>query len=244
MSSIDANSLERMVPEQVAQGDVTGSASLALHLERYQFAAQWLQPGRVLDIACGVGYGTRLLRDSRPAITEAVGVDICAEVVAYARHRYQTAGMSFFVDEAVGFTPEQRFENVVSLETIEHLPDPNAYLEHVVRRLVLPGGILVASVPTTPTTDVNPFHLHDFTQRSFRKMFARHGFTELGRLLQVQRFKVLRLLKKEEARARDLRSNLLAYYVTHPLQMFRRACATLRYGFRNHYFTVALRAPK
>jgi len=243
MSLIDPYSLERMIPELVTEGDVTGSASLALHLERYQFAAQWLRPGRVLDMACGVGYGTPLLMQSKAGITEALGVDICPEVIDYAREHYQAEGITFLTGEALTFKPERKFENVVSLETIEHLPDPAAYLWHVLENLIVPGGVMVASVPTTPTTDVNLFHLHDFSERSFRRMFRKHGFTELGHLLQIQPFKVLRLLKKEEARVRDLRSNLLAYYLTHPMQMLRRAGATLRYGFSNHYLTVALRAP-
>ncbi len=243
MPVVDANSLERMVPELVVEGDVTGSASLALHLERYQFASRWLRPGRVLDMACGVGYGTPVLKKS-PAVTEAVGIDITPDAIDYAREHYQAEGISFCTGDATAFNPEQKFENVVSLETIEHLPDPDAYFAHIARRVIVPGGIMVASVPATFTTDVNTFHLHDFTQRSFRRMFARHGFIEMDYLLQIQHFKVLKLLKKEEARARDLRNNLFSYYFTHPLQMLRRAGATLRYGFSNRYFTVALRAPE
>ncbi len=243
MAFLDANSLERLVPKLVTEGDVTGSVSLALHLERYQFASQWLRPGRVLDLACGVGYGTALLKHSKADIAEAVVVDISPEVIDYAREHYPGDGITFLSGEALSYKPDRRFENVVSLETIEHLPDPNAFLQRVLGDLLVPGGIMVASVPTTPTTDVNLYHLHDFTQRSFRSMFGQHGFTEVGHLLQIQRFKLLPLLLKEETRARDLRGNLLGYYLTHPVQMIRRAGATLRYGFSNHYFTVALQAP-
>ena len=60
---LDATSLERLVPDELRSGDVTGEEALRISLERYGFAAQHARPGRLLDLACGVGYGTRFLTD-------------------------------------------------------------------------------------------------------------------------------------------------------------------------------------
>ena len=57
----NASGLERLVPEYVQTGEVTGSETLKLHLARYKFAASYVRPGRLLDIACGSGYGTKML---------------------------------------------------------------------------------------------------------------------------------------------------------------------------------------
>ena len=63
----DGDTLERLVPDHIEAGE--GEETLQLHLARYEFAAAHLRPGRVLDIACGVGYVTRLLADRSPRET-------------------------------------------------------------------------------------------------------------------------------------------------------------------------------
>ena len=62
---LDAESLERIVPDELRAGERTGEETLRLSLERYEFAARVLRPGRVLDLACGVGYGTRPIVSGR-----------------------------------------------------------------------------------------------------------------------------------------------------------------------------------
>ena len=64
------DSLERLVPEQLKPHEVTGQLTLQLHMERYEFAATQSQPGRILDIACGVGYGTEILFQGNSQNTE------------------------------------------------------------------------------------------------------------------------------------------------------------------------------
>ena len=67
--SDEASTIERIVPDAVSPGDATGQATLELHLRRYKFAATQLRPGRLLDIACGVGYGTRLMAVKGSGVT-------------------------------------------------------------------------------------------------------------------------------------------------------------------------------
>ena len=240
---IDADSLERLVPEFVHSQDTTGTETLALHLERYEFACRYARPGRLLDIACGVGYGTRLLIDQCPGVTEAVGVDLSSEAITYAKQHYQREGLRFVVDDAMRFSDPERFNAIVSLETIEHLPDPESFVGDLVDRLTRPQGVIIASVPTTPSVDANPHHLHDFTERSFRRMFENCGLMELGCLHQVQPFKLMPLITQKESRARDLRTDLPVYYMTHPLSLLRRILSILTYGFANRYITIAWQVP-
>ena len=232
--------IERLIPGDITPDDVTGQATLQLHVERYEFAARYINRGRLLDIACGVGYGTSLLAQRVPDLEEAWGVDIDPEAVDYARQHFASERTRFFRHDAMTFADGTGFDAVVSVETLEHVPDPGQ-LVHQLLGLLRPGGVFVASVPTTPSTDVNPYHRTDFTEATFRKLVQREGLTELGHLRQVQPYPLLRVLRRTEPRMQDMRSNLAAYYLRHPSALGRRLLATLRYGFTNRYLTVAWR---
>ena len=143
---MDTDTLERLTPDHVEVGDVTGRESLDLHLARYEFAAQHVRPGRLLDIACGVGYGTALLVERRSDVTEALGVDRSPDAIAYARARYGNARTSFLVADAMGYEDHQRFDTIVTLETIEHLPDPKGFLRRLVPAQQISSRIQIADL--------------------------------------------------------------------------------------------------
>src|SRR5579864_1905821 len=74
------NSGERMVPE------VSGGYTFWEHVYRYAFACRFVRGKRVLDIACGEGYGAAALM--KAGATRVVGVDISEEVCRHACNRY------------------------------------------------------------------------------------------------------------------------------------------------------------
>lgn len=235
---LNPSSLERLVPDHLSSADVTGRETLELHIERYRFAARHARGGRLLDIACGVGYGTRLLRDENQKVRWALGVDLSEESIAYARERYGCEGVEFRTGDAMEFEDPHGFDTIVSLETVEHVPHPAKLIENLVS-LLRPEGILVASVPTTPSVDVNPHHVNDFTEKSFRRLVARQPLEERDCLRQVQAFGLTRTLRRRETRLAELRPNLLRYYALHPGAAFRRLVSTVRFGFVNCYITIA-----
>lgn len=237
---LDAASLERLVPDELRRGDVSGEEALRISLERYAFAASQAGEGRLLDLACGVGYGTRYLTDHADQITEAVGVDVAETAVAYAEQRYANERTRFRPSDAMAFHDPEGFDTVVSIETIEHLPDPAGLVARLVA-LLRPGGVLVASVPVTPSVDANPHHLHDFTARSFRRLFAGHGLDEQECLEQEQPFGLRAVLTRSEPRLESVRPNLPGWYLRHPGSLLRRLHSTLRYGFANRYLTIGWR---
>ena len=81
------------------------------HVERYRFAASKLPKGLVLDVACGCGYGSKLLHD---AGFEVIGIDISEEAIEYAKTHHN--GPHFVQGDATdAYGP---FDAVVSFETL------------------------------------------------------------------------------------------------------------------------------
>ena len=109
--------------------------------------------------------------------------------------------------------------------------------------LLNPGGVFVGSVPTTPSVDANPHHLHDFSERSFRRPFEERGFEAIGEFRQDQPFSLGAVATRSEARMAQIRRNLPAWYLAHPASLWRRVASTVRHGFKNKYLTVAWRSP-
>ena len=232
-----SDTLERLNPEDIVSGDVTGQETLELHYKRYEFAAQHARPRRLLDVSCGVGYGTHFLVERRPELV-AVGVDICKATVAYAQFKYKHDRISFVAADAHTFSDPDGFDSIVSLETMEHLTDPEKFLTNVLGQL-RSGGVFIASVPVTPSVDANPHHLWDFTESQFRGMLRCHGLQEMATLRQVQPFKVLPILRRTEARTKGIRRNLPLFYLKKPKILMRRIYSIARDGFKNRYLTVA-----
>jgi 2-polyprenyl-3-methyl-5-hydroxy-6-metoxy-1,4-benzoquinol methylase len=239
---LDPDSLERLVPDAMDPADPAARETLSLHLDRYAFAARVAKPGRVLDLACGVGYGTHHLLAQNAALGPALGVDVSPDAVAHANAHYAGPQLRFVAADALHFADAAGFDTIVSLETIEHVPDPEALFAKLVS-LLHPGGRLVASVPTTPSVDLNPHHLHDFSAARFAAFGARHGLREVERFQQVQRLSLTGAWRGRRFTREKLRANLPGYYLSHPAALGKRIATTLRHGFANHYLTIAWEKP-
>ena len=101
--TLDTTSLERLVPDAIDASDTLNRESLELHVARYRFAAQHAIGPRVLDIASGAGYGTRILADETRDAREVVGVDVDADAVRYAQSRYASEQMRYVCGDAMSF---------------------------------------------------------------------------------------------------------------------------------------------
>src|SRR5437879_3140866 len=108
-----------MVPESA------GTPTFWEHIYRYAFASRFVKGKRVLDIACGEGYGAAALQKAGAA--HVIGVDISESVCLHARTKYGldarpgTAEQIPVADESV--------DVIVSFETIEHVPDTAHFLD-------------------------------------------------------------------------------------------------------------------
>lgn len=233
------NSLERIVPELLEAGEATGAETLELHLDRYRFADRLLPDGLILDLACGVGYGSALLV-AKHGGRQVIGADLSGPALRYARANYRRPGIQFIRGDGAAWLRPRSVDGAVSLETLEHVPDPATLFAGMVSAL-RPHGVLVASVPVTPSVDANPHHLTDFTAANFLALGRRHGLIALEQFEQRQKYSPVAVLARRERRTRDLRRGLMGYYLRHPAAFCRRLLALSRFGFTNRYLTVAWR---
>lgn len=147
------------------------------HWHRYAFAAPIARGRRVLDAACGEGYGSALLAQHG---AEVLGVDISAEAIGHARRRYSVIpGLRFQTMDVTALElPEASFDLVVSFETLEHLAEHDALLQGF-RRVLKPDGLLLISSPDKATYSdasghVNPFHVRELYRAEFEALLRRH----------------------------------------------------------------------
>jgi SAM-dependent methyltransferase len=164
------------------------------HLAVYEWIGARVIGARVLDMACGEGYGAEVL--SRGA-TSVLGVDANPEAFEHARLRYRRQNLSFERGMVENHGAPGAFGAVVFLQTIEHVQDPVAVLEHF-RSLLAPGGVAYVSTPNLLTLapagaskSDNPWHVREYRAFEFRELCS-SVFSEV-RMLGVFHARKLRL---------------------------------------------------
>lgn len=184
---------ERFIPIQELVNDEIGYE----HLHRYYSIAPLLKDKTVLDVACGEGYGTAIIAQFA---TSVVGVDIDAEVINAALDKYtnQYPNATFISGSASNLPFKNNlFDVVVSLETIEHLSvDMQRQFMEEIKRVLLPGGILIMSTPDkeiyTEKQDYNnPFHLHEFYKEEY-EIFIKAFFSHV--IVYYQGYEVVSII--------------------------------------------------
>jgi SAM-dependent methyltransferase len=143
------------------------------HLLRYA----WLQPlvdkQRVLDVACGHGFGCAMLSEANASAV--VGVDLDEATIGQCRERWKNPRVEFRTGriEALAGMGMEPFDRVVCFETLEHLESPETALE-ALRSVMSEGGLLVGSVPGEPDVmEENEFHLQFFNAGRLRALLGK-----------------------------------------------------------------------
>jgi SAM-dependent methyltransferase len=161
--------------ERVIPGEVNDDL-WAEHIARYAFAARLASNARVLDIGCGTGYGTAELAQRARS---AMGIDVSADAIAYAREHYPIPNATFLAASATALPfSSASFDLLTAFEVIEHLDDWHNLLIEA-RRLLHPNGTFLVSTPnklyyaeSRANQGPNPFHTHEFEHDEFRDALA------------------------------------------------------------------------
>jgi SAM-dependent methyltransferase len=177
------------------------------HVAAYRLCAGLLPQGRTLDLGCGVGHSYELL-----APRETVGVDIDPESLAGQDRETHTADMRDlpFADAS--------FDAVLSVQSIEHVPDPERVLAEV-RRVLTAGGGAVFVTPNRltfgrPDEIIDPYHFVEYSPPELERLCAGRfadvrvkglfGSERYLELVAEQEERLDRLLRRDPLRLRRL----------------------------------------
>jgi SAM-dependent methyltransferase len=146
--------LRRFKParERVTIGEFNDRAEHE-HLARYRFAQRFCEEKRVADIACGTGYGTKIL------------AEVAASVVGYDKE--PLCGNRIIDLEKQSWN--DKYDVIVSFETLEHLDNPEFFLENALKT----ADLLVVSSPIGEILGYNPHHKQVWTFPEFKQLLER-----------------------------------------------------------------------
>jgi len=160
---------ERIIPEK----EFCGSESNIFkeHIARYKFARKFIRKKKVLDIACGVGYGSKILVEG--GASEIYGCDISEEAIQYAKKKYSHKNIKYEIADSSSLRfSDEYFDCIVSFETLEHIQNYNKTLDEL-RRVLKKNGILIISTPNKDAYNDgneildNRFHYKEFSKNEF-----------------------------------------------------------------------------
>jgi SAM-dependent methyltransferase len=191
--------LQRDQPEGVPPLELTGERTLPdvpeenywfrRHLAVYEWIGERCQGLRVVDLACGEGYGAEVL--ARTA-AEVIAVDANPEAYEHARRRYRRPNLSFQRGLVEDFDQER--DAVVFLQTIEHIHQPERLLERIAAAAPLayistPNRLTLAP-PGAEKSD-NPWHLREYDAGEYRALMEPHfADVELLALFHARKLRV------------------------------------------------------
>jgi SAM-dependent methyltransferase len=198
--------VQRDQPEGVPPLHLTGERTLPdvpeenywfrRHLVVYEWIAERVHGRRVVDLACGEGYGADVLARTAASV---IGVDANPEAFAHARSKY--ADVTFERNMVELWTGD--VDCVVFLQTIEHIQDPDSLLAHV-RELIGPHGVAYVSTPNVLTLapkgaerSGNPWHVREYRPEEYRALCERHfAHVELLGLFHARKLRAHELALK------------------------------------------------
>jgi 2-polyprenyl-3-methyl-5-hydroxy-6-metoxy-1,4-benzoquinol methylase len=160
---------ERFLPNEAGE-------MWAEHWHRYHAIQHLVAGKRVLDVACGEGYGSALLSNTAAEVS---GVDISNEAIAHATAAYSSQkNLTFFAASCTQLPfADHSFDVVVSFETIEHITEHDAFLNEIKRVLTADGLLIISSPNKAEYSDArnfqNEFHVGELYRDELAALIAK-----------------------------------------------------------------------
>lgn len=141
-------------------------------LWRYRYVQGHCRGKDVVDIPCGMGWGTAMLSGCKSLL----GVDIAADAIAEAQRRYGSHCTFRKGDMARLDLPDASVDLVSCLEGIEHVPaDIGESFIAECSRVLRDGGELIVSSPhcNDAPHSGNPYHFKEYQPGELRALISR-----------------------------------------------------------------------
>jgi|GEM_PF-5367120 len=160
------------------------------HLSRYHWVKDVLKAyksKKILDIACGAGYGSFIIADHLPN-SSVTGVDYDRKAINISKTSYTRSNLDYSQGDIVSWTkiekgqhvPLGKYDAIVCFDTIEHIAHREIALMRIAENLN-EDGILALSTPIRPHNLLNPpwqEHMIEYCPTDLKK-FVSYFFREV-----------------------------------------------------------------
>jgi len=153
------------------------------HRKRYEFASQYItkKDAMVTDGACGVAYGSYILSQNEN-IKKVQAIDISKEAINHGKKYFSNGKIEYFLSNLEeDDIPTQSPDYFISFETIEHLPNPEKYIEKISKN-IKDDGVFIGSTPNEdimPYTKYFAYHTRHFTVDDLKEILNKYGFNNI-----------------------------------------------------------------
>ena len=152
------------------------------HLWRYNYAASRVDANARLfgaDVFCGSGYGAALLAQKTNAMI--LAIDGSAEAIEVATRKLPDPNIIFAAKLFPFELPENTFDFITSMESIEHVKDYETFMWMLVKSLKKGGSLFISM----PNENVMPYtgyiwHYKHFVSSEIRELADRHGLEQVN----------------------------------------------------------------
>lgn len=121
--------------------------------------------GRTLDVGCGSKPYVQLFKN----VTDYVGMDI-----EKSGHKHQDSSIDVFYDGSKFPFEDNSFDSLVFFEVLEHVFNPNEFLEQIAK-VVKPGGHCLITIPFIWGEHEQPYDYARYSSFGLKHLFDTHG---------------------------------------------------------------------
>jgi len=144
-----------------------------MHIESYLYLSESVKGKKVLDLGCGLGYGSKILAGNASSV---IGVDVSSESIQTASKKYFCPNLSYRSVPPADIKPlpfdDESFDVVVTFQVLEHLIDPEFFISQL-KRVLKQDGILFIATPNRDSRLLkiqHPWNHHHIKEYSFEEV--------------------------------------------------------------------------